>query len=110
TCAFRSNHTKWREDASNQSDKYLRNSIRHNIVPLLKELTPDFLNSFSKTTNYLQEVQAFSDEVSEEILNELSLQFKDYSALKINDLTYYKNRSEEHTSELQSRENLVCRL
>ncbi|MFA5556102.1 MAG: tRNA lysidine(34) synthetase TilS [Flavobacteriaceae bacterium] len=85
------NHTKWREDASNQSDKYLRNSIRHNIVPLLKELTPDFLNSFSKTTNYLQEVQAFSDEVSEEILNELSLQFKDYSALKINDLTYYKN-------------------
>src|SRR5690606_40885814 len=24
--------------------------------------------------------------------------------------TYYFNRSEEHTSELQSRENLVCRL
>jgi tRNA(Ile)-lysidine synthase len=32
------NGIKWREDSSNASDKYLRNKIRHDLVPLLKEL------------------------------------------------------------------------
>jgi tRNA(Ile)-lysidine synthase len=32
------NDIKWREDSSNASDKYLRNKIRHDLVPLLKEL------------------------------------------------------------------------
>jgi tRNA(Ile)-lysidine synthase len=30
------NGIKWREDSSNASDKYLRNKIRHDLVPLLK--------------------------------------------------------------------------
>lgn len=29
---------EWREDASNQTDDYLRNRIRHQLTPLLKEL------------------------------------------------------------------------
>ena len=32
------NNIKWREDSSNASDKYLRNKIRHHLVPMLKEL------------------------------------------------------------------------
>jgi tRNA(Ile)-lysidine synthase len=34
------NNIKWREDSSNASDKYLRNKIRHLIVPVLKEINP----------------------------------------------------------------------
>jgi tRNA(Ile)-lysidine synthase len=30
----------WREDSSNASDKYLRNAIRHNVLPVLEELMP----------------------------------------------------------------------
>jgi tRNA(Ile)-lysidine synthase len=30
------------EDSSNASNKYLRNKIRHDLVPLLKELNPLF--------------------------------------------------------------------
>lgn len=30
----------WREDASNQTDNYQRNFIRHNVMPLLRQLNP----------------------------------------------------------------------
>ena len=43
----------WREDKSNQETKYLRNKIRHTIVPLLKELHPTFLGNFLNTQAYL---------------------------------------------------------
>lgn len=85
------NNIKWREDSSNVSDKYLRNNIRHNIVPLFKELNPDFLNSFSKTIDYLQEIQSFSEEVSEEILHKLLVQENNHNYLKINELLKYTN-------------------
>lgn len=85
------NHIKWREDSSNTSDKYLRNNIRHNIVPLFKELNPDFLNSFSKTIANLQEVQSFSDEVLDEVLYKLIIQYNSNNYLKINELLKYKN-------------------
>jgi len=47
----------WREDLSNASNKYLRNKIRHQIVPVLKEINPTFLKSFEKTITHLQESQ-----------------------------------------------------
>jgi tRNA(Ile)-lysidine synthase len=58
------NAIKWREDSSNASDKYLRNKIRHHLVPVLKELNPDFLSSFYKTQTYLQESQAMVEDAS----------------------------------------------
>jgi tRNA(Ile)-lysidine synthase len=58
------NNIQWREDSSNASDKYLRNKIRHNLVPILKELNPDFLTSFQKTQTYLQESQTMAEDAS----------------------------------------------
>ncbi|MBI1768160.1 MAG: tRNA lysidine(34) synthetase TilS [Bacteroidetes bacterium] len=40
------NKINWREDSSNATDHYQRNFIRHNIIPLLKELNPSLENSF----------------------------------------------------------------
>ncbi|TRO65222.1 tRNA lysidine(34) synthetase TilS [Christiangramia sabulilitoris] len=51
----RKKNYKWREDSSNSSDKYMRNKIRHNIVPVLEEINPHFLDSFAKTQQHLQE-------------------------------------------------------
>lgn len=51
------NHLEWKEDSSNQSDKYLRNNIRHNIVPILEGLHTNFLESFHQTSLYLQQTQ-----------------------------------------------------
>ncbi len=44
---------KWREDSTNIETVHLRNKIRHNIVPELKELHPTFLANFNKTQSYL---------------------------------------------------------
>ncbi len=51
----KNHHLEWREDSSNASTKYTRNSVRHSIVPKLKALHPQFLDSFSKTQDYLKE-------------------------------------------------------
>lgn len=53
---------KWREDQSNASTKYLRNKIRHQIVPVLKEINPHFLEAFTKTLKNLQESQQIVDD------------------------------------------------
>lgn len=49
------NTIQWREDSSNASDKYLRNKIRHHVIPVLKELNPNFISSFLNTEKYLQD-------------------------------------------------------
>jgi len=48
-----SNQLEWREDASNSDAKYLRNKIRLEVVPVLKELHPNFLENFKKSSVYL---------------------------------------------------------
>lgn len=45
----------WREDSSNEDSKYLRNKIRKDLVPLLKEINPSFLENFSSTIKHLKE-------------------------------------------------------
>ena len=58
------NNVQWREDSSNASDKYLRNKIRHHLVPLLKELNPQFMESFQKTQSYLNESQELVEDAA----------------------------------------------
>lgn len=58
------NKLKWREDSSNASDKYLRNKIRHHLVPLLKELNPNFISSFEKTQSFLSEAKDLVDDAA----------------------------------------------
>ena len=58
------NNIQWREDGSNASDKYLRNKIRHHLVPLLKELNPQFMESFQKTQSYLKESQELVEDAA----------------------------------------------
>ena len=49
------NHIKWRDDSSNKSVKYLRNKLRHELIPTLKEINPSLLESFQNTLHNLQE-------------------------------------------------------
>ena len=62
---------QWREDASNADTKYLRNKIRHEIVPVLKDLNPSFLKNFIKTQDYLSESAAMIDSQVKELKSRL---------------------------------------
>lgn len=71
------NNIQWREDSSNASDKYLRNKIRHDLVPILKELNPHFLVSFQKTQAYLQEAKAMVEDATIMIYQQVAKEKED---------------------------------
>ncbi|RYJ52421.1 tRNA lysidine(34) synthetase TilS [Flavobacterium petrolei] len=88
------NNIKWREDSSNASDKYLRNKIRHHLVPMLKELNPNFLSSFHKTQAYLQEAQVMVEDASIMIYQQVAKQEEDtiyFDLKKLKKLPNYKS-------------------
>lgn len=62
----KSHKLQWREDESNASTKYLRNKIRHEIVPRLIELTEDFYVAFSSSLRHLKG----SQDIVEDTINE----------------------------------------
>ncbi len=45
---------RWREDLSNQDSKYLRNKIRKELIPLLKDINPSFMETFTSTIDNLK--------------------------------------------------------
>ena len=53
----KNNKLKWREDSSNADTKYVRNKIRHKIVPVLKELNPSLLQTFTHSQQRFKNVQ-----------------------------------------------------
>lgn len=57
----------YREDASNQKDDYLRNRMRHHIIPLLKEEHANVAEHAVHFTKHLQEDAAYLMEQAEEL-------------------------------------------
>ena len=51
----KTNKLTWREDSSNASNKYVRNKLRHDVIPVLKEINPFLLQNFESTQNHLQD-------------------------------------------------------
>ncbi len=49
----------FREDSSNKSDNYLRNSLRHNVIPSWKEEVPELLRQADKSRRWIQEMELF---------------------------------------------------
>ncbi|EIA08753.1 tRNA lysidine(34) synthetase TilS [Flavobacterium frigoris] len=85
------NGIKWREDSSNASDKYLRNKIRHDLVPLLKELNPQFISSFQKTQSFLQESQQMVEDASIMVYQQVAKQEQDEIRFDLNQLKKLPN-------------------
>src|SRR5690554_3424177 len=51
------NKLQWREDSSNKEVKYLRNKIRLEVIPKMKEAEPALLENFQNTQKYLKQSQ-----------------------------------------------------
>ncbi len=56
---------KWREDSSNASNDYLRNRLRHEVVPILRDINPQIATSVAE----LAERVAATEEIVSESIN-----------------------------------------
>ena len=64
----RSRSLRWREDASNDSDDYLRNRIRHHLVPLLATLQPALEHVMRGNLERFREASAFLEDAVQHAL------------------------------------------
>ena len=87
------NSIQWREDSSNASNKYVRNKLRHDVIPILKELNPSFLNSFKNTLNHLQEAETLIQDASQIVYREVAQEKGDVISFDIPLLLQHKNYS-----------------
>src|SRR5690606_15237284 len=85
------NNITWREDSSNASDKYLRNKLRHDVVPVLKSLNPSFLESFQDTLNHLKQSQSLADDAAVLVYKQVVSEKDNQKLIDINQLKRLPN-------------------
>ncbi len=64
----------FREDSSNRTTKYVRNKIRHDLIPILAEINPDFRKTLTSTIERIRDAELILrnsiDKISSEIITE----------------------------------------
>ncbi len=61
----KNNKLEYREDSSNNSDKYVRNKIRHKLIPLLQELNPNIHQTIANDIKRLSDTErVYKTEIS----------------------------------------------
>jgi len=85
------NKIAWREDSSNTSDKYLRNKLRHNVIPMLKELNPGLLSSFENTINHLKQSQSLANDAAESLYRKVVNEEEKHTVIDLQKLLKYRN-------------------
>lgn len=58
------NGVAFRQDASNEDPKYLRNRVRHEVLPLLEELRPGSIRTMSRAVALLRELEEAGQQMS----------------------------------------------
>jgi tRNA(Ile)-lysidine synthase len=67
----RKQNLTFREDSSNAETKYLRNKIRHEIIPVFCELNPVFRQTLSETIHRIRETEIIFRDAIEEVRKKL---------------------------------------
>lgn len=65
------NKIPFRIDSTNAETKFVRNKIRHNIIPQFQEINPSFLRTMKQNMEYLKEVCYFYENEIEKIKSEM---------------------------------------
>ena len=73
----------YREDSSNASEKYLRNKIRHRLLPMLEEQNPSFRRSMMETISKLSETEKLFREELDNLKKDLLAISDDRATLSI---------------------------
>lgn len=68
---------KFREDSSNKQTKYLRNKIRHQIIPSFNDVTPDFSKIMAKNVKRIEATERIYKKEISRIANTIFKKNKD---------------------------------
>lgn len=55
--------TKYKDDYTNFTDKYLRNKVRLNVIPEIEKITPNFITQLQKSINNFKNTKNFVNRV-----------------------------------------------
>ncbi len=84
---------EYREDSSNASDKYLRNRIRHKLIPMLEEQNPAFRKSLMDTIFKLSETERIFSNEMENLKKSLMLEKEGRILVRIRDLEQHPSKN-----------------
>ena len=84
----------FREDSSNESDKYLRNKLRHTVLPALDEVNPTFREKATESLKRLKQANDFVSTVVDTIARNIAAAQDDDLHISISGLERYANSAE----------------
>lgn len=85
------NTVEWREDSSNATDKYWRNKLRHDVIPVLKELNPSLLASFENTVLHLKQTQSLAEDAVKSLYQSVVTEEEHHTVIDLKKLLNYAN-------------------
>jgi len=83
------NNLMYREDSSNRSDKYMRNDIRHNVIPLLKKYNNNLEQVLSESMLIITKYYNFFDNYVKKIESSVVKYYNDKIILDLEKLINY---------------------
>ena len=85
------NKITWREDLSNKKREYLRNQIRLEVIPKLKEINPNLLDNFSKSIDRLQQSKSIIKDKMDDFIKNVSFTRDEKIYFEINKIKKVSN-------------------
>ncbi|MBQ6613019.1 MAG: tRNA lysidine(34) synthetase TilS [Alistipes sp.] len=76
----------FREDSSNRSTKYLRNKVRIGLIPMLREITPQFTTIMRRNVSRLSQAQDFITSSMSIIKRDVIEQSGDIHTIKVSNI------------------------
>lgn len=64
----RHNEVVWREDETNRDDDYLRNRIRHHVIPPLSDLGPRAVDNLLKSVDHIAEANGYFEREADKFI------------------------------------------
>ncbi|WGK64101.1 tRNA lysidine(34) synthetase TilS [Croceiramulus getboli] len=58
----KANQVPWREDSSNANDDYLRNKLRHQVLPAWEQINPELTQQLQRTQDHLRDARNLLDD------------------------------------------------
>jgi tRNA(Ile)-lysidine synthase len=86
------NKVKFREDKSNKSTKYLRNKVRLQLIPMLKELNPDIESTVKSEIRRIKQIESVFQKLVKEEQEEIQSTEGNVTKFNISKLLLLENK------------------